>query len=62
MKTKELGVEGTKRNFGKRGRYKAICDECGEECFSQFSYTNGRPILCKKCFMKKNKTKKNENN
>lgn len=51
----DFGAEGSERNTAKRGKYKAICDECGKECYTRFSYTKGRPILCKECSIKKNK-------
>ena len=36
----DFGSEGRKRNFGKRGEHKAVCDECGEECLIYRAYTN----------------------
>ncbi|OGJ17894.1 hypothetical protein A3K73_04440 [Candidatus Pacearchaeota archaeon RBG_13_36_9] len=45
----DFGSEGKKRNFGRRGEHKAVCDECGQECLVYQAYTKGKPVLCKKC-------------
>jgi len=47
--TVDFGSEGKKRNFGRRGEHKAICDECGQECLVYQAYTKGKPVICKKC-------------
>lgn len=33
--------------------YKAICDECGNECQVPFRPTGGKPVYCSNCFEKK---------
>ena len=38
---------------GPRKMFKAVCTECGKECEIPFKPTEGRPIFCKDCFMKK---------
>lgn len=38
--------------FG-REMHKVKCSECGKECEVPFKPTEGRPIFCKDCFMKK---------
>jgi len=53
--TLNFGSEGKRRNFGRRGEHKAVCDECGQECLVYQAYTKGKPILCKKCKEKKEK-------
>ncbi len=51
----DFGSEGSKRNFGKRGGHKCVCDECGEECLIYQAYTKGKAVLCKKCREEKEK-------
>jgi CxxC-x17-CxxC domain-containing protein len=42
--------------FGDRNRnlYNAICAECNTECKVPFRPTQGKPVLCRECFSKKN--------
>jgi len=56
IKVSNPGVEGDKRNFGKRGFHKVFCDDCGETFYTFISYPIGKPLLCNKC--KKEKIKK----
>lgn len=44
---------GNKRNFGEREMHKAVCAECKKECEVPFKPTEGRPVLCKDCWKKK---------
>jgi len=44
---------GFRRSFGPRKMHKAICSECGKECEVPFKPTEGRPVYCKECYMKK---------
>jgi formylmethanofuran dehydrogenase subunit E len=55
MQKLDFGSEGSKRNFGRRGGRKSVCDECGEECLIYQAYTKGKAVLCKKCREKKEK-------
>jgi len=43
------------RSFGPREMHKAVCADCGKECEVPFKPTEGRPVFCKECFMKKKK-------
>ncbi len=49
------GGGGFRRNFGPREMHKAVCSECGKECEVPFKPTEGKPVYCKECFMKKRK-------
>lgn len=40
-------------NDGPREMHKAICSECKQECQVPFKPTEGKPVYCKDCFMKK---------
>ncbi|MFH0832394.1 MAG: CxxC-x17-CxxC domain-containing protein [Candidatus Aenigmatarchaeota archaeon] len=44
---------GFKRDFGPREMHKATCSECGKECEVPFKPTEGKPVYCKECYMKK---------
>jgi CxxC-x17-CxxC domain-containing protein len=46
---------GPRRDFnqGPREMHKATCSECGKECEVPFKPTEGRPVFCRDCFMKK---------
>ncbi len=46
---------GFRRNFGPREMHKATCSECGQECEVPFKPTEGKPVYCKECYMKKKK-------
>lgn len=48
------GGGGPRRNFGPREMHKATCSECGNECEVPFKPTEGKPVYCKECFMKRN--------
>ncbi|MBI4453987.1 DNA-directed RNA polymerase [Candidatus Woesearchaeota archaeon] len=41
------------RSFGPREMHKATCSECGNECEVPFKPTEGKPVFCKECYMKK---------
>lgn len=46
------------RNFrprfnGPREMHKAICSDCGKETEVPFKPSEGRPVYCKECFLKK---------
>jgi CxxC-x17-CxxC domain-containing protein len=45
---------GFRNNFGPREMHKAVCSECKKECEVPFKPTEGKPVYCKECFMKKN--------
>lgn len=47
--------DGPRRDFnsGPREMHKATCSECGKECEVPFKPTEGRPVFCRDCFMKK---------
>ncbi len=49
------GGGGFKRDFGPREMHKAVCSECGNECEVPFKPTEGKPVFCKDCYMKKKK-------
>ena len=44
-----------RRSFGPREMHKAVCSECGKECEVPFKPTEGKPVYCRECFMKKKK-------
>ena len=44
---------GPRRDFGPREMHKATCSECKKECEVPFKPTEGKPVFCKECFMKK---------
>jgi len=46
---------GPRRDFnqGPREMHKATCSDCGQECEVPFKPTEGRPVFCRDCFMKK---------
>lgn len=44
---------GQRRDFGPREMHKATCADCGKECEVPFKPTEGRPVYCRDCFMKK---------
>lgn len=54
---------GPRRNFGRGGggfnrfgpreMHKTTCAECGKKCEVPFKPTEGRPVYCKECFMKR---------
>tara|TARA_Y100000310_G_C20636868_1_gene791653 strand:+ start:13 stop:195 length:183 start_codon:yes stop_codon:yes gene_type:complete len=39
---------------GPREMHKTTCTKCGKECEVPFKPTEGREVLCKECFAKKN--------
>jgi len=46
---------GNNRRFdrGPREMHKATCEECKQECEVPFKPTEGKPVYCRDCFMKK---------
>ena len=45
---------GPRRDFGgPREMHKATCSECGKECEVPFKPTEGKPVYCKDCYMKR---------
>lgn len=44
-----------KTNQNEREMYKIKCSKCGSEAEVPFKPTEGRPVYCKDCFMKKRK-------
>jgi CxxC-x17-CxxC domain-containing protein len=44
---------GGQRDFKPREMHKAVCAECGKECEVPFKPTEGKPVYCKECFMKR---------
>ncbi len=55
MRDFNRGSGGFKRDFGPRDMHKATCSECGQECEVPFKPTEGKPVYCKECYMKKRK-------
>ena len=54
----EFGGQGGFRSFGgPREMHKATCTECGQECEVPFKPTEGKPVFCRDCFMKKKKNR-----
>ena len=49
----EFNKGGFRRDFGPREMHKATCSECGKECEVPFKPTEGKPVFCKECYMKK---------
>lgn len=52
------GGRGGGRRFGgfdrgPREMHDAVCSECGAETQVPFKPTEGRPVFCKDCYMKK---------
>ena len=47
------GGGGFRRDFGPKEMHKTTCSNCGNECEVPFKPTEGRPVFCKDCFMKK---------
>tara|TARA_Y100000310_G_scaffold269523_1_gene282760 strand:+ start:12376 stop:12531 length:156 start_codon:yes stop_codon:yes gene_type:complete len=43
------------RDFGPREMHKATCSECNQECEVPFKPTEGKPVFCKECYMKRRK-------
>jgi len=41
--------------------FKAVCDECGNECNLPFQPKNGKPVYCSKCFESKDNKRGNKN-
>ncbi|RLJ08868.1 MAG: DNA-directed RNA polymerase [Candidatus Aenigmatarchaeota archaeon] len=39
--------------FQNRKMHKAVCSDCGKECEVPFKPTEGRPVFCRDCFMKR---------
>jgi len=50
---RQHGFGGQRRDFGPREMHKAVCSECGKETEVPFKPTEGRPVYCKDCFMKR---------
>ena len=46
---------GFQRDFGPREMHKIKCSECGKEDEVPFKPTEGKPVFCKECYMKKRK-------
>ncbi|MFB3896182.1 MAG: CxxC-x17-CxxC domain-containing protein [bacterium] len=46
---------GGNRSFGDRPRqeFKAVCSDCGSETTVPFRPTEGKPVYCRDCFMKR---------
>ena len=44
---------GPRRDFGPREMHKAVCSECKKECEVPFKPTEGKPVYCRECYMKK---------
>jgi CxxC-x17-CxxC domain-containing protein len=42
------------RDSSPREMHDAVCDECKKDCQVPFKPTQGKPVLCKDCFSKKN--------
>ena len=65
---RSFGGSGGNRSFGgsrgfdrgPREMHKAVCAECGKNCEVPFKPTEGKPVLCKDCFMKKKNSQGSE--
>jgi len=55
MRDFNRGGGGFRRDFKPREMHKAVCSECGQECEVPFKPTEGKPVYCKECYMKKKK-------
>ena len=44
---------GYRRDFRPREMHKATCSECGQECEVPFKPTEGKPVYCKECYMRR---------
>ena len=53
---------GPRRDFGPREMHKAVCSECKKECEVPFKPTEGKPVYCKECFMKRKQAEDNGGN
>jgi CxxC-x17-CxxC domain-containing protein len=42
----------SRRSFGPREMYKAVCSDCGKECEVPFKPAEGRPVYCRDCYPK----------
>ena len=53
---------GQRRSFndGPREMHKATCSECKKECEVPFKPTEGKPVLCKTCYMNKKNSEESE--
>ncbi|MAG16327.1 DNA-directed RNA polymerase [Candidatus Woesearchaeota archaeon] len=40
---------------GPREMHPATCTECGKDCEVPFKPTEGKPVYCKDCYMKRKK-------
>jgi CxxC-x17-CxxC domain-containing protein len=49
------GGGGFRRSFndGPREMHPAKCSECGKDCQVPFKPTEGKPVYCKECYMKR---------
>ena len=52
---------GGNRGFdrGPREMHSAVCAECKQKCEVPFKPTEGKPVYCKECFMKKKDSEDN---
>jgi CxxC-x17-CxxC domain-containing protein len=52
---------GGSRGFdrGPREMHSAVCAECKQKCEVPFKPTEGKPVFCKECFMKKKNSEDN---
>ena len=44
---------GFRNDSGPREMHKAVCDECKKECEVPFKPTEGKPVYCKECYVKR---------
>ncbi len=44
---------GNNFSQGNREMFKAVCSKCGKSCEVPFKPTEGKPVFCKDCFVKK---------
>lgn len=42
-----------RRDRRRSEKHKAVCDECGKECYVPFKPTGDKPIYCNECFDKR---------
>ena len=47
------GRDFRNRDSGRREMYKAVCDECGNNCEVPFKPSGDKPIYCSSCFENK---------
>jgi CxxC-x17-CxxC domain-containing protein len=47
------GRDSRRQSFDDKQMFRAVCDECGDECEVPFRPTSGKPVFCSRCFEKR---------